>query len=208
VTRRFHGRPGAACASTTSANEHFYEHDHGPLEHPKPPNSWLGRLLARLKVAFQSRTTAGGARGQGSRLPNLDTPQRDCSRQGLRPNLDRSGRLMSRAPFFALPGETRGRERCRRVAPTCTAGATQRVVRRSISAKKSDAHQPEVPSVPRPSRGTEACFQSGANRLKVTDAFFTGRDSIEGRSFESRTARPSTETAANRLFNRAPQRSP
>jgi len=60
----------------------------------------------------------------------------------------------------------------------------------------------------RPSRGTEACFEDGANRLEVTGAFFTGRDSIEGRSFESRTAQPSIETAANRLFNRALQRSP
>jgi len=34
----------AACASTTSANECFHEHDDGPLEHPRPPNPWVGRL--------------------------------------------------------------------------------------------------------------------------------------------------------------------
>jgi len=49
ATRRFRGRPGAACASTTSANEHFHEHDYGPLEHPKPPNPWLGRLLGWIE---------------------------------------------------------------------------------------------------------------------------------------------------------------
>jgi hypothetical protein len=46
----------------------FHEHDHGPLEHPRPPNPWLGRLPARAKVAFQSRATAGGTQGQGSRI--------------------------------------------------------------------------------------------------------------------------------------------
>jgi len=163
---------------------------------------------AGLKVSFQSRTTAGGTQGQGSKKPNLDTLHRDCSRQGLRPNLDRSGCLMSRALLFALSGETRGRERCRRVAPACTAGTTQRVVRRSVSAKKPDAHQPEAPSVIGPSRETEAHFQSSVSRLEVTNTFFTGRNSPEGHSFKLGTARPSIEKRRTAFFNRAPQRSP
>jgi len=174
VTARFHRcsktptRPQLRAAFAGALGPHallrllqMYTSTSTTTDHSNIPNHRIcgwDDCRAGLKVAFQSRTTAGGTQGQGSKKPNLDAPQRDCSRQGLRPNLARSGCLMSRALLFALSGETRGRERCHRVVPACTASATQRVVRRPVSAKKPDAHQPEAPSVIGPSRETEAHF--------------------------------------------------
>jgi hypothetical protein len=142
----------AACASTAFANECFNEHDRGPLEHPMSPGERLGRLPRSIGSCLSIADNRRRYAGSGVENPSLDTPHRDCSRQGLRPNPDRSGHLVSRRPIFALSGETRRKKGIAGVAPTCTAGATQRVVRRSISAKKPDAHQPEVPSIMRPPR--------------------------------------------------------
>jgi hypothetical protein len=103
----------AACASTAFADECFNEHDCGPLEHPKPPN----KRLRRLPHSIESYLSIGDNRrryaGSGVENPSLDTPHRDCSRQGLRPNPDRSGHLVSRKPPFALSKKTRVRERHR-----------------------------------------------------------------------------------------------
>jgi hypothetical protein len=150
----------AACASTAFANECFNEHDRGPLEHPMSPGERLGRLPCSIESCLSIDDNRWRYAGSGVENPSLDTPHRDCSRQGLRPNPDRSGHLVSRRPIFALSGETRRKKGIAGVAPTCTAGATQRVVRRSISAKKPDAHQPEVPSVTGPSRGTRHAFRT------------------------------------------------
>lgn len=143
---------GAACASTAFANDCFNEHDCGPLEHSRPPGERLERLPRSIGNGLSIEDNRRRYAGSGVENPSLDTPRRDCSRQGLRPNPDRSGHLVSRNPFFALSGETRGRNGIADVAPPCTASATLRVVRRSISAKKPDAHQPEVPSIVRPPR--------------------------------------------------------
>jgi hypothetical protein len=138
----------AACASTTSAKRCFYEHDYGPREHPRPPNvvgTTARSIESRLSIAGNRRSYAG----PGVEKPNLDTHHRDCSRRGLRPNPDRFGHLVSRAPSFALSGETRGRERVRRHRACLHRKRNERVVRRPTSAKKSDVHQPEGPSVER-----------------------------------------------------------
>jgi len=52
----------AACASTASANVSLHEHDHGPLEHPGPPNPWSGRLPVdrkKLSIDGDRRRCAG-----------------------------------------------------------------------------------------------------------------------------------------------------
>jgi hypothetical protein len=92
--------------------------------------------------------------------PNLDIPHRDCSRRRLRPNPDRSGHLLSRAPPFALSGKTWGRERYRQHRACLHRRYDERVVRRLISAKKPDAHQPEGPSIARPSKRTVEALRS------------------------------------------------
>jgi hypothetical protein len=134
----------------------------------------VGTTAVRLKVARQSRAIAKGPQGQGSRTePNLDAPRRDCSRRRLCPNPVRFGHLVSRAPFFALSGETWGRERARRHRDCLHDKRDVRVVRRPISAKKPDVHQPEEPSVGGPSRRTVDGASGGANHLKALPAPFS-----------------------------------
>lgn len=70
----------AACASTTSADRCFNEHDGGPLEHPGPRNRGRDGRLTRSIVAFRSTATAEGAQGQG---PRITEPRRSLS--GLLP---------------------------------------------------------------------------------------------------------------------------
>jgi len=66
---RSRGRFMAACASTTSADRCFNEHDDGPLEHPGPRKTVAGTAaFSRSIVAFRSTATAEGAQGQGSRI--------------------------------------------------------------------------------------------------------------------------------------------
>lgn len=114
----------AACASTTSAKKCFYEHDYGPLEHPD--HRIRGRdgcqsIESRPSIAGNHRRYAG----PGVEKPNLDAHRRDCSRWRLRPNPDRFGHLVSRAPSFALSGETRGEGGVAAITLACTANATK-----------------------------------------------------------------------------------
>lgn len=104
----------------------FHEHDHGPLEHPRPPNPWFGTIASsterNLSIEGDRRRYAGPG---VEKEPNLDIPHRDCSRRRLRPNPDRSGHLLSRAPLFALSGKTGADNGIADVAPACTAGTTR-----------------------------------------------------------------------------------
>jgi len=52
--------------------------------------------------------------------------------------------------FFSLSGVDAGQERYRRRRPRLQGKDSERVVRRPISAKKSDAHQPEESSIVKP----------------------------------------------------------
>jgi hypothetical protein len=127
--------------------------------------------------------TAGGTQGQGSRKTDLDTLHHDCSRRRLCPNPDRSRHLVSRAPFLALSGETWGRERARRRCDCLHRSRDERVVRRPTSAKKSDVHQPEGPSIEGPPVRAVHCHLLGRSRLDgVVGAFFTAWNPFEGRS--------------------------
>jgi len=115
----------------------------------------LGRLPARPKRNLSIEGDRRRYAGPGvEKEPNLDVPHRDCSRRRLRPNPDRSGHLVSRAPPVALSGKTWGRERYRRHRACLHRRYDERVVRRLISAKKTDVHQPEGPSIARPSKRT------------------------------------------------------
>lgn len=96
----------ATCAPTTSASGCFHEHDHGPLETPHTTGKWLGRLPPAGESYLSTGTTAEASQGQGPRTPYLGTPQRDCSRWRLRPDLDDFGHLLSRGPLFSLSGAT------------------------------------------------------------------------------------------------------
>jgi len=86
-------------------------------------------------------------RGRGS--PNLDIPFRDCSQKGLRPNPDRLRLLASRAWPFILSGVDSDQEPYRQRCLRLQGEDSERAVRRPISAKKSDVHQPEGPSIAR-----------------------------------------------------------
>jgi hypothetical protein len=128
--------------------------------------------------------TAGGTQGQGSRKTDLDAPRHDCSRRRLCPNPDRSRHLVSRAPFFALSGETRGRERVRRHHDCLHRSRDERVVRRPTSAKKSDVHQPEGPSIEGPPVRAVPCRPVRPEPFgRPLGAFFTTWNPFEGRSF-------------------------
>lgn len=113
----------AACTLATSASGCFHEHDHGPLEHPKPLEGDWGCCIDPLKVAFPSRATAEASPGQGPRTPYLGSPQRDCSRWRLRPDPHGFGHLMSREPRIPLSGATRETSGTAGAAHVCTTHA-------------------------------------------------------------------------------------
>jgi hypothetical protein len=87
-------------------------------------------------------------RGRGS--PSLGAPSRDCSRERLRPNPDRLRHLVSRALPVTRSGVDVGDGRSRQRRARLQGMSSERAVRRPISAKRSDVHQPEGPSVARP----------------------------------------------------------
>jgi hypothetical protein len=64
----------AGCASAASANVCFHEHDHGPLEHPGPPNPWLGRLPDRWRVASPPGRPPEVRRARGREKPISTLP--------------------------------------------------------------------------------------------------------------------------------------
>jgi hypothetical protein len=108
---RFRGRFVAACASSTSADRCFNEHDNGPPEHPGP----VGRDGCRDRsFPFDRGQTAEGTQGQGPRITEPRHSSRDCSRKRLRPNPDRFRHLVSRALLAALSGVDEGSGLCRR----------------------------------------------------------------------------------------------
>jgi hypothetical protein len=134
-------------------------------------------LVSFPKVAFRNNTraTAEAFPGQGSRAPSLDTPQDDCSPQGLCPNPDCFGHLLSQTSFFLLSGETR-KENDAAIANARLHGARRvRAIKHRISAKRSDEHAPEGPSVDRLSRERDRCiFREKQAFFGICDsAFFT-----------------------------------
>lgn len=80
---------------------------------PRPPSLRAGRLPWRTGSP-RSRAITGQVRGQGPRRPFPGAPRGDCSSRRLRPNLDRSGRLLSRSSPSCPVRSDAGRERCRR----------------------------------------------------------------------------------------------
>jgi hypothetical protein len=115
---RSRGRFVAACASTTSADRCFNEHDDGPLEHPGPRNPWPGWPPFDRSLPFDRRRPPKVLRVRGRGSPSLDLPSRDCSRKRLCPDPDRFRHLLSRALPVALSGvdedDRRSRLRCGR----------------------------------------------------------------------------------------------
>jgi hypothetical protein len=65
---------------------------------------------ARAEVAFRSRQPPGFFKVRGRAKPLPDTPGRDCSRRGLRPNPDRPGHLVSHHALLRRSGATRQEE--------------------------------------------------------------------------------------------------
>jgi len=144
----------------------------------------IGTTAGSMKSCLSIAATAGGTQGQGSRKTDLDAPRHDCSRRRLCPNPDRSRHLVSRAPSFALSGETRGRERVRRRHDGLHRSRDERVVRRPTSAKKSDGHQPAGPSIEGPPvRAVALSLARPEPPGRRSGAFFTTRNPFEGRSF-------------------------
>lgn len=105
----------------------FHEHDDGPLEHPRPPNPWVGRLPFNDRgKPLPSRATAEGTQGQGSRINRISTFPEVIAHPGdFAPTPIAPGTSCREAPFFALSGETWGENGSAVVASACTAGATR-----------------------------------------------------------------------------------
>lgn len=161
----------------------FHEHDDGPLEHPRPPNRGWDGCRSMTKETFASEGDRRGYAGPGvENLPNLDIPRSDCSPRRLCPNPDRSGHLVSRSTVFCPVRRDVGKKRARRRRVCLHRRCDERVVRRPVSAKKPDVHQPEVPSIARPSpegRRREPRRCSAALR-PPTGAFFTSPGTARG----------------------------
>jgi hypothetical protein len=172
----------AACASAASANDYFHEHDSRPLEHPEPPNPWLGRL-PRWGVASPSRRPPEVRRARGRDKP-ISTLSTVIAHGGdFAPTPIAPGTSCREAPLFALSGETWGKERVRRRHACLHRSRDERVVRRPTSAKKPDVHQPEGPSIEGPPVRAVHCHLLGRSRLDgVVGAFFTAWNPFEGRS--------------------------
>jgi hypothetical protein len=138
--RRFRGLLLAACASTTSADRCFNEHDDGPLEHPGRGNPWPEWPPRRSIVASRSAATAEGPQGQGSRTPSLDAPSRDCSRERLRPGPDCFRHLVSRA----LPVRPVRSRRGRRAKPPALRALARRAQRQGGKIDRSPRRNPTI----------------------------------------------------------------
>lgn len=136
----------------------------------------LGRLPARSIVTFDRWQTPRLRRVRGRGSPNLDIPFRDCSQKRLRPNPDRLRRLVSRRSFLNRMWRHVDQERARQRYRCLQGEGSERAVRRLISAKKPDVHQPEGSSIARPfanEQGTSS--SSNAARLGRSGTFFTDR---------------------------------
>jgi hypothetical protein len=104
----------------------FHEHDHGPLEHPRPPNPWLGRLPTRMKASFQSRATAGGTQGQGSRKNRISTFPIVIAHDGdFAPTPIAPGTSCREHRPSPCPERRGGESGIANIAPACTAGTTR-----------------------------------------------------------------------------------
>jgi len=80
--RRFRGRLMAACASTTSADRCFNEHDHGPLEHPcrDKQQGWPPLSIdRRLSIdGYRRRSSRSGVEDhRASTFPPGIAPEKD-----------------------------------------------------------------------------------------------------------------------------------
>lgn len=150
-------RPLFACSSrapsrprallTTSANRYLREHDRGPLEHPGPPESGRDDCLVLIGSRLSIRATAGGAQGQGpgdTVLPAL--PAVIAHGRDFAPTPSAPGTSCRDTTLFPVWRDLE-RDRCRRRGAHLHGVRCDRVVRRRISAKRSDAHQPEGPSI-------------------------------------------------------------
>lgn len=124
------------------------------------------------KLPFESRANRRKYAGSGvekpsSTLPTVIAHDRNFAPTPIAP--DTSCRTHRTSP---CPERRGGESGIADVAPACTADATRRVVQRSISAKKPDAHQPEVPSIVGPARRTAARPRDGRGRLRDCQCLF------------------------------------
>ena len=88
----------------------------------RPPNLRSGRLPGSTELYLGRGQPPNGLEVRGRGKPILGAPRGDCSSRGLCPNLDRSGRLLSRPSFSRPVRSDVGREGYRhRVA--CLQGA-------------------------------------------------------------------------------------
>jgi len=123
-------------ASTTT------DHSNIP-NHRKVIGTTAGSTESCLSIEASRRRYAGS----GAETPSLDTPHRDCSRWRLRPDPDRFGHLLSRAPPASLSGATREESSAAICCARLQGMRGARIVRRPISAKKPSVHRTEGPSV-------------------------------------------------------------
>jgi hypothetical protein len=131
---------------TTSADVCFHEHDRGPLEHPEPPESGWDDCFpteSRLSIEGNRRRCAGpGVENTESRR---SPPRLLAAETSPRPRSLRAPPVADTA-FFPVRSDAE-RRGCRRRGARLHGARCVRVVRRRISAKKPDVHQPEEPSV-------------------------------------------------------------
>jgi hypothetical protein len=138
--RRFRGLLLAACASTTSADRCFNEHDDGPLEHPgRGVRGRDGRRIDRsLPLDRRRPPKVLRVRGRGS--PSLDAPSRDCSRERLRPGPDCFRHLASRA----LPVRPVRSRRGRRAKPPALQALARRAQRQGGKIDRFPRRNPTI----------------------------------------------------------------
>lgn len=142
----------------------FHEHDDGPLEHPRPPNPWVGRLPFNDRgKPLPARATAEGTQGQGSRIYRISTLPEVIAQPGdFAPTPIAPGTSCRENTVFCPVRRDVGKRRARRRRVCLHRRCDERVVRRPVSAKKPDVHQPEVPSIVKPApegrrRGSRRC---------------------------------------------------
>jgi hypothetical protein len=117
----------------------------GPLEHPAP-RGWSGRLPCWTASRLTIRQPPKGLRVRGREHRASTLPTVIAHGEDFAPTPIASGTSCRGYRLFPVRSDM-GRERCRQRRARLQGSRGERVVRRPISAKKSDVHQPEGPSV-------------------------------------------------------------
>jgi len=195
----------AACAPAASADRCFHEHDQGPHEHPNHRICGWGDCPVSTELP-RSRAITERLVVRGRGKPLLDAPRGDCSSRRLCPDLDRSGRLLSRPSLSRPVRSDAGREGYRHRTRACM--ARERQGRATPSFREETRRSPTRGTFHHEAvrERTKAPATQQAER-QCADAFFTafalarGTPARDADSSANRMRKP-----ANQLLVDRPQR--